>query len=78
LAVARDLPDAVATYEAFLVGYKELLIVPHQELFKELLAALIDADGQYLISNSALRDPCYPVAVCGTTGGCTQEPRTDV
>ena len=44
--------------QEFLVGLKELLIVPHQELFKELLTALIDTDGQYLISHSTLRDPC--------------------
>ena len=40
--------------QAFLVGLKEL----HQELFKELLTALIDTDGQYLILHSTLRDPC--------------------
>jgi len=41
--------------EAFLVGFKELLIVPHQELFKVPWAALIDADGQYLIERYVIR-----------------------
>ena len=39
----------------FLVGAKELLIVPHKELFQVPWAALIDADGQYLIECFVIR-----------------------
>jgi tetratricopeptide (TPR) repeat protein len=38
-----------------LVGVQELLIVPHQELFEVPWAALIDADGRYLIESHVIR-----------------------
>jgi len=41
--------------EASLVGASELLIVPHQELFNVPWAALIDADGRYLIESFVIR-----------------------
>jgi len=45
----------VQPIEAFLVGALELLIVPHQELFQVPWAALIDANGQYLIESFVIR-----------------------
>lgn len=45
----------VAPVEAHLVGAEEVLIVPHKELFEVPWAALLAADGSYLIERHVIR-----------------------
>ena len=45
----------IAPVGAALEGAKELLIVPHKELFEVPWAALTDADGRYLIERHVIR-----------------------
>ena len=45
----------IAPVEQHLEGAEELLIIPHRELFEVPWAALVDADGRYLIERHVLR-----------------------
>ena len=52
----RELYAALlAPVEAALTGAEEVLIVPHKELFEVPWAALIDAQGRFLIEHCVLR-----------------------
>lgn len=48
-SLLQEIYRVLLPIEVFLFVAKELLIVPHRELFEVLWAALIDADGHYLI-----------------------------
>ena len=55
-ALLRELHAALlAPVEAALDGAEEVLIVPHKELFEVPWAALIDAQGRFLIERCVLR-----------------------
>ena len=55
-AMLRQLHQAlIEPVEHVLEGAREVLIVPHKELFEVPWPALIDADGRYLIERHVLR-----------------------
>ena len=74
-ALLRELYAALlAPVEAALAGADELLIVPHKELFEVPWAALIDAQGRFLIERCVLRvAPSLRVAQ-QAAGKVTQRP----
>jgi CHAT domain-containing protein len=74
-ALLRELYAALlAPVEAALAGADELLIVPHMELFEVPWAALIDAQGRFLIERCVLRvAPSLRVAQ-QAAGKVTQRP----